>query len=202
MLVVISYPTPLVDEATIINALFDEGLEILHLRKPGLTADEMRELIEKVKPQFRQQITLHQHHEVADDLGINRFHFTEAKRKEMNEGEQSQLKESDNVLSTSIHQMDAYRHLSPCFDYTFFGPVFNSVSKQRYASTLSDDFIFPIRLDHPKVIAIGGIDTSNIQQAMDMDFDGVAILGAIWKKPNEGIEQFKLIRKAWKQVGR
>lgn len=202
MLVVICSPTPLADEAAIINALFDDGLDILHLRKPGVTADEMRRLIEKLKPQFRHQIALHQHHGIAGDLGINRLHFTEAKRIEMDEEKLAQLKGSNNILSTSIHQTEAYLNLSPYFDYTFFGPVFNSISKQGYASALYDNFVFPVRLNHPKVIAIGGIDASNIQQAMDMKFDGVAILGAIWEKPNKGFGQFKLIQKAWKKAGR
>jgi len=202
MLIAISSPTPLADEATIINALFDEGLETLHLRKPDLEADEMKKLIEHVKPQFHHRIALHQHHEMAGDLGINRLHFTEGKRKEMNVGELARLKGSDNMLSTSIHRTESYRNLSSYFDYAFFGPVFNSISKQGYVSTLSDGFVFPVRLNLPKVIALGGIDASNIQRARDMKFDGVAVLGAIWKKPDEGIAQFKLIQKAWKQADR
>ena len=89
--------------------------------------------------------------------------------------------------------------MSSAFDYTFFGPVFNSISKQGYASSLKNDFVFPAKQNHPKVIAIGGIDITNIQQAIDMQFNGAAALGTIWQKPEESIHQFKALQKEWKQ---
>lgn len=202
MLIVVSNPTPVANEATIINALFDEGLEILHIRKPGIAVNEIRILIEKIKPQYHHRVSLHQHHEIANDYGIKRLHFTETKRKEMSEEALIQLKGDKNILSTSIHQIEAYNTLSACFDYTFFGPVFNSISKQGYTSSLKNDFVFPVKNNHPKVIAIGGIEATNIQQAMDMQFNGAAVLGTIWQKPGESIQQFKAVQKAWEQTGR
>lgn len=202
MLVVITNPTAVADEAIIINALFDEGLQILHLRKPGIAADEMSALIEQIKQSYRHQIALHQHHELADDFGIHRLHFTEVKRKKLSEEKLMQLKRENNMLSTSIHQTEEYQNLSPCFDYTFFGPVFNSISKQGYTSETTDDFIFPVLFNHPKVIAIGGIEATNIQKALDMKFEGIAVLGTIWQKPDQSIQQFKALKKAWKQTGR
>lgn len=202
MLIVISNPTPIANEAIIINALFDEGLEVLHLRKQEAAVDELRGLIEKIHSKYHQQIALHQHHKIANDYGIKRWHFTEANRKQMNEEALIQLKMTNHILSTSIHQAEAYKSLSFSFEYAFFGPVFNSISKQGYIASLKDDFVFPIKNNHPKVIAIGGIDATNIQQAMDMKFNGAAVLGAIWQKPEESIQQFKAIQKAWKQTGR
>ena len=202
MLVVISYPIAVTGEATIINTLFEEGLEILHVRKPDADVDKLRALIENIHSKYHRQIALHQHHEIAYDYGIKRWHFTEANRKEMNEEALIQLKVDKNILSTSIHQVEAYKSLSFFFEYTFFGPVFNSISKQGYIASLKDDFVFPIKNNHPKVIAIGGIDATNIQQAMDMKFNGAAVLGTIWQKPEESIQQFKALQKAWKQTGR
>jgi len=195
MLVVISSPAAVADEATIINALFDEGLKVLHLRKPGISIDEMRQLLDKIKPQYYQRIALHQHHEAANDFGINRLHYTKAHKKPALFWREAGSKV--NILSTSIHQIEEYKNLPLSFDYTFFGPVFDSISKAGYTSTLSDDFIFPIETGHPKVIAIGGIDATNIQKAKDMNFDGVAALGTIWKKPEESVRQFKILQKAW-----
>ena len=202
MLVVISYPTAVKDEAEIINVLFDTGLEILHFRKPDAGVDELRERIEIIHSKYHSQIALHHHHKIALDYGIKRLHFTEAQRKEMSEEALIQLKADKNILSTSIHQIESYNTLPTCFDYTFFGPVFNSNSKQGYASSLKNDFVFPVKYNYPKVIAIGGIDATNIQQVMNMQFNGAAVLGTIWQKPDESIEQFKILQKAWKQTGR
>ena len=199
---VISYPTAVDKEAIIINALFDEGLEVLHVRKPGADINELRALIEKIQSTYHHQIALHQYHEIANEYGIKRLHFTETKRNEMSEKALIQFKADKNTLSTSIHQVEAYNTLSACFEYAFFGPVFNSISKQGYTSSLKNDFVFPVKNNRPEVIAIGGIDATNIQQAMNMQFNGAAILGAIWQKPGESIQQFKAVQKAWEQTGR
>jgi len=203
MLVVISYPTAVADEANSINALFDEGLKILHLRKPGIAKADLCLILNAIRPYYRYRIALHQHHEIAAEFGINRLHFTESGRKTTSYDKLSQLKQLyNNKLSTSIHQLDDYVNLPSCFDYTFFGPVFNSISKQGYISTLPENFKFPLLFNQPDPIALGGIDATNIQKALDMQFSGVAALGIIWKKPGESIQQFKTLQKAWMQTGR
>ena len=203
MLVVISNPTPIAKEAELINDLFDEGLEVLHLRKPDAQIDEIRSLLKQINPKHYDQIALHQHHEIADDFGIKRLHFTELNRKknEVNLLHSSPLlgrgTGAEVILSTSIHEVDEYQALPVVFEYTFFGPVFNSISKPGYTSKLSGDFVFPYKTGHPKVIAIGGIDVINIHKIKQMHFSGVAVLGTIWAKPEESIKQFKILQKAW-----
>jgi thiamine-phosphate pyrophosphorylase len=201
MVVVISYPTGIADEATIMNNLFDEGLEILHIRKPGVTIDEIRWLIQKIKPQYYHRISLHQYHELARDFGIKRLHYTETNRKEMSAEVLIKLKAENYILSTSIHQVQEYNSLSTEFDYTFFGPVFNSISKPEYTAVIADDFIFPVQANHSKAIAIGGINATNILKLNEMQFNGAAVLGMIWQKPGESILQFKALQEAWKQTG-
>ncbi len=201
MLVVISYPTGIADEATIMNNLFDEGLGILHIRKPGVAIDEIRWLIHKIRPQYHHRISLHPYHELARDFGIKRLHYTETNRKEMSAEVFIKLKAENYILSTSIHQVQDYNSLPTVFDYTFFGPVFNSISKPGYTAVIADDFIFPVRANHSKAIAIGGINATNILKVKEMRFNGAAVLGMIWQKPGESILQFKALQKAWKQTG-
>ena len=202
MLIVISYPTAITDEATIINALFDEGLEIFHMRKPQADAGELRGLLEKINPIYHHGIALHQLHEVAADFGIKRWHFTEVNRNKINEEPLIQLKMANHILSTSIHYVEAFKSLPFSFDYTFFGPVLNSISKQGYMSSLSADFIFPVETNHPTGVALGGIDATTLHQVKLMQFKAIAVLGAIWHKPDESIQQFKAVQKAWMQTGR
>ncbi|WP_018614535.1 thiamine phosphate synthase [Segetibacter koreensis] len=202
MLAVISNPTPIANEARLINALFGEGMEVFHLRKPGASINELRVLLDKIKQCYHPQIALHQHHSLAEDYSLKRRHFTEAKREHMSEEELLQLKKSDFILSTSIHKIQEYKKLSSCFSYTFFGPVFSSISKEGYISTLPNEFVFPVEKNHLKVIALGGINAGNIGEAIKMRFDGVAVLGTIWLKTNESIQQFKAVKKAWKQTGK
>lgn len=201
MLVVISNPTNIAEEATIINNLFDEGLEILHLRKPGVATDEIKGLIQKIKMQNHHRISLHQHHELTRNFDIKRLHFTEKNRIETSDEVLTKLKGANYILSTSIHQVQKYNSLSTAIDYTFFGPVFNSISKPGYNAVTENDFIFPVEGNHLKVIAIGGINATNILQLKKMQFNGAAVLGSIWQNPSESILQFKALQKAWKQTG-
>ncbi len=201
MFIVLSNPTPIGDEAAILNSLFEEGMELFHLRKPNAGIEEIRRLVEKIKPQYRTRIALHQHHELATELGIHRLHFTEEKRNVTDEKRFIELKEKEYVVSTSIHAIKEYKKLSSSFDYVFFGPVFDSISKQGYTSTITSDFVFPIEKALPKVIAIGGVDVETLAHIKKMNFSGAAVLGTIWQHPEKSIAQFKIVQKAWKQLG-
>lgn len=202
MLIVISNPTAVKDEAQIINALFDEGLEVFHLRKPTASVEVIKTMIEKIDSKYHSQISLHQQHQIVNDYGIKRLHFTEAKRNETDEATFAFLKENKNILSTSFHQLEVYNMLHPAFEYAFFGPVFNSISKQGYTTILPNGFVFPVKPCQPKVIALAGVDATNMEQVKQMQFSGAAVLGAIWQKPGEHIKQFIKLQKAWKQTGR
>jgi thiamine-phosphate pyrophosphorylase len=202
MFIVISNPSTIPDEAALINALFNEGLEVFHLRKPGAEIDELRQLMGEVKPCYYTQIALHQHHQIAKEFSIQRLHFTEARRQEVREETLQALQQAECVLSTSIHQAETYTTLSKRFAYTFFGPVFNSISKVGYRSNFNKEFVFPAKEKQAKVIALGGIDAGNIRSTIQMGFDGAAVLGAVWQSPKESIQQFKIIQQAWKQADR
>ena len=49
-------------EAAVLNALFERGMEILHLRKPASTETELKNLIEQIDERFRKRIVLHDHY--------------------------------------------------------------------------------------------------------------------------------------------
>ena len=201
MVVVVTNPTAIDDEASIINNLFNEGLELLHIRKPNSTIEEIKMLLQKIETQNYHSIALHQHHELCFGFGIGRLHFTETHRQKMTDEMLIKLKANNYILSTSIHDVAAYNNLSAAIDYTFFGPVFNSISKTDYGAVVADDFVFPVKKDHCKVVAIAGINAANIKKVKKMQFNGVAVLGSIWQNPSDSILQFKAIQKAWNQTG-
>jgi thiamine-phosphate pyrophosphorylase len=200
MLIVISSPTVVVQEAEIINNLLDEGLQLFHLRKPDAQIDELKHLLGNIKPGYWHKIALHQHHELAKNADIKRLHFTEKHRKETSEEKLMDLKANGYILSTSIHWIEERDEISSAFDYAFFGPVFDSISKKGYTSTLKEGFVLPKqKIGAPELIAIGGIATSNIGKIRTMGFQGAAVLGTIWENPAESIQQFKALQKAWNQ---
>ena len=49
-------------EAAALNALFERGMEILHVRKPASTETELKNLIEQIDERFHKRIVLHDHY--------------------------------------------------------------------------------------------------------------------------------------------
>lgn len=190
-LIVITQPQMLLGEAAIINQLFANGLVRLHVRKPEATEADLRKLLAEIAPEFRGRIALHQHHQLAEPLGISGLHFTEQNRLSQGEEKLGAFQNGGFTLSTSIHNATDLESLSHCIDYVFFGPVFDSISKQGYASKLPATFKLEKYGFPGKVIALGGIDAKNVQSALDMGFEGIAILGSIWQNPANAIDQFQ-----------
>ena len=199
MLIVISNPVIIAQEAEYINALFDEGLECLHLRKPRVRSDEIKKLLDEIDPINYEGISLHQHHFLSEEYSIRRLHFPEAIRKEKSDEHFYELKERGLVLSTSIHDLEDKTKLPCCFNYCLFGPVFDSISKQGYKSVTGEDFTIPDQ-HSVKIIAVGGINENNLTKAQHMGFDGVAVLGSVWNTGIDCVEQFKNLQQIWKQA--
>jgi thiamine-phosphate pyrophosphorylase len=195
MFIVISYPTPVQNEASLINQLFDEGLQIFHLRKPDASEMEIEALLHDINYKHHHKIALHQHHQLAKIFSVNRLHFTAAFRKVLTEDDLEILKSESFILSTSTHSLDEFKSISNHFDYAFLGPVFNSISKPDYKATEIDN-LDSLKSKITKAIALGGITEENIKSCIKKGFDGVAVLGSIWES-SDPVKEFRKISKRW-----
>lgn len=71
-------------------------------------------------------------------------------------------------------------------------PVFKSISKENYDRNINWSTEIKKRSNFKtKLIGLGGIQAENIHQAMEMDFDDVALLGTIWNS-EQPIKNFEL----------
>jgi len=183
-LIVISSPVSIPDEADLINRMFDAGLKRFHLRKPGDTLGEVRRLIQHIEPMYYSGIALHQYHEMAEEFGMKRLHFKAESRSL--KAHRSLLKTKGYSLSTSVHSLSDLHSMEE-FDYVFFSPVFDSISKPGYPAVIGQDF----KLDKSivaNVIALGGLNRQNVNQVRTMGFAGAAVLGALWNDPQNAIK--------------
>lgn len=171
--IIISDPLGFEHEADLINQLFENGMPIFHLRKPGMDIEDYSKLISLIGSAYHDKIALHQFHELVNDFPlIKRLHFPEQLRTEGYKYHEAHL------LSTSIHNLNELDKLEP-FDYAFYGPVFNSLSKPGYMGLDVDKLKLPIR-KRIKLIALGGITLDKVEKVKQMGFDGIAVLGFIW----------------------
>lgn len=189
-MIVITSPSAIANEMSIIDSLFEEGLSLLHIRKPWFSELEMALFIHQIKLKFRAHLVLHSHHELAADFGINRIHFSEQQRKEVFE-----ISAGNKTISTSVHSIEAFNALNQNFEYAFLSPVFKSISKENYVSEMDlFEALKSRRNFKTKVIALGGIASGNIRHTLENGFDNIALLGTIWNHENP-VNQFKLCQK-------
>ena len=126
-MIVITNPSAISGEISIIDSLFEEGLSFLHIRKPKFSEVEMARFIDQIKVEFRSNLVLHNHHQVAEDFGINRIHFSEKARKDSHDFPARFSKPCR--YSTSTHSIEDFNSLEKDFEYAFLSPVFKSISK-------------------------------------------------------------------------
>ncbi|SEH96060.1 thiamine-phosphate pyrophosphorylase [Paenimyroides aquimaris] len=189
MIIVITPEEIVPNETEIINELFQEGLDLLHIRKPFINSEELANFIQKIDSEFHHQLVLHSHYDLAKDFDISRFHFKEADR-------QNNLFKSftDQIISTSVHNIETFNELNEEWEYAFISPAFPSISKKGYGenSTVLTD-IKKRNNSNIKLIALGGINEKNINEIFESEIDGVALSGAIWES-NEPLNVFKKCR--------
>jgi len=187
-MIVITNPTPVPNEMEIINSLFENGLELLHIRKPDFSEIKTALFIHQIKKKFRGKLVLHDHHQLAGEFEINRIHFTEKN----NKSDKPNSFQKPVRFTTSTHSIEDFNNLSDAYEYAFLSPVFSSISKENYHP--KTDLLEAVKRRtnfKTKLIALGGIESKNINQTRDAGFDDVALLGTIWNS-NSPLKNFKL----------
>jgi len=189
MIIVITPEEMIKNETELINELFQEGLDLLHIRKPFINSKEMTDFINQINSEFHYQLVLHRHYDLAKDYNISRFHFREIDR-------QNNVHESftDKIISTSVHDIEIFNELGEEWEYAFISPIFPSISKKGYGenSTILND-IKKRTHSNVKLMGLGGINENNISKAFESGVDGVALLGAIWES-DEPLNVFRKCR--------
>jgi len=201
-LIVISNPVNLNNEHKLLISLFENGLEYFHLRKPGFTSEELEAYIRQIPSEYKNRIVLHTHHHLVDTYNLKGKHKTS---ESANIGETGvQQLPADNAderrkyISTSFHSIDEVLVCNYDYEYVFLSPVFDSISKENYKTTFNKNELKSFLNSYTekiKIVALGGINEDSISQTIDMGFDGVAMIGAIWNNKNP-VEEFMSLKKS------
>lgn len=194
-MIVITNPTAIANETNTIHALFENGLELLHIRKPDFSESEMRVFLSSINPEYRQQLVLHSQHQIAEEFEIIRFHLTEKHRFEICPETLYWYNEKGVRLSTSTHTIVDFNALNILYEYAFLSPVFPSISKANHQSRIDLFEVIKERTNFStQLVALGGISPENMKTTIAQGFDKNALLGTIWNS-KQPIENFKLCQK-------
>ncbi|EZH74857.1 thiamine phosphate pyrophosphorylase [Aquimarina atlantica] len=197
MLIVLTSERELESEADKINSLFDNGLEILHFRKPTMNIEGYRTLLNQIDAKYHNRIMLHQFHELCEEFKLRGIHIQEQPRLDLEEKLEeysSSYKAKGYKVSSSFHSKEDIKSCPVTFKYVLLSPVFSSISKAGYAGKG-----FDVTDLNEFVIGMGGINENTLQATFDLGFKGVGVLGGIWNT-EDSLESFKMIYNKLKTI--
>jgi len=186
-LIVITLPHFFEEEASAITALFDAGLETLHLRKPGASEEEFVSLLRQLPAEYRQRIVTHEHFQWATEFGLKGIHLN---------GRNPQAPANyTGSISCSCHSLSEVVERKPSCQYVFLSPIYDSISKEGYSSAYSYETLQKAQqsgIINAKVMALGGICLQHLPEVKALGFGGAVLLGDVWKeKETDLISHFR-----------
>lgn len=197
-LVVITPPKFFIEEDKILTQLFEEGLDILHLRKPDSSPVYSERLLTLIPKQYRKRIVTHDHFYLKEEFNLKGIHLNK-RNPEIPVGYKGHV-------SCSCHSWEEVKQKKKHFNYVFMNPFFDNVPNKEYLQNFSPEELKAAsksRVIDKRVIALGGITEENIRTIKKYGFGGAAVLGNIWDCFDEHetidyteiIKQFRLLKK-------
>jgi len=204
-LIVVSKSRIYSGETELINKLFNNGLEIFHLRKPYASRTTMETYINLIPKKYWDRIVLHSHYMLAAKYQLRGIHLTSRKRRKKFRTwlliKYLKAKHSTISISTSYHSLKTLSQSRFNYQYIFLSTIFDSISKDKK----QDQFVRPnlsVYLNNSphNIIALGGIEASRIDDVAKMGFSGAAVVGGIWSS-NNPLETFIEIKEKCENPG-
>jgi len=200
-MVVITSPTPMVNEASLINKMFEKGLSLLHVRKPTMDINELRLWVKDIDNCYHQSLVIHIPNRVINNKEqlfeqyitlINNINSTYTHLSTINCSFVNNYKYKLPKLSTSVHCITEVNKLSTTIERVFISPIYPSISKKGYSSSINWTEEVQQRTNfNTTVVALGGITPYRIKELKTMGFDDYALLGTIWEA-DQPLKQFEL----------
>ncbi|MEO9806122.1 MAG: thiamine phosphate synthase [Reichenbachiella sp.] len=145
------------------------------MRKPLASEDNMRAYLGSLDQAYLNKVSLHGHHDLVDEFGIGGKHF-------------KSIEEVDThrLVSKSFHSFESIEKESTLLTYGFLSPIYDSISKVGYKSDFNKkDLKRKLSgFDQFPIYALGGIETSKIDELLELGFDGAVLMGTIWSEEN------------------
>ena len=176
-LILLTPPDFFVEEDKILTALFEEGLDVLHLRKPGCEPVYSERLLTLLPECHHDQIVVHEHFYLKDEFNLRGIH--------LNNRSPEPPANYKGHISRTCTKLEQLKDMKKQSNYVFLRNIFDSQSEPEQKSdfTMNDlEKAADNGLIDKKVYALGGMNTDNLQIARDLGFGGVVICGDLWNR--------------------
>lgn len=199
-ILLISRPDFFDGEIDLIHQLFESGLEIFHLRKPGTEKLLIRNLLERINTKFHNRIMIHDHFSLLEEFALRGIHLTERHKQQA----EKTWREIDSIRSTNknfaisaaFHQLEPMIREEREYDYVLLSPIFDSISKKNYRASFEPKALRKgLATTKQRVVALGGCSPENMKTVKSYGFYGAAFLGTIWQS-SDPVGSYSQIEKA------
>ncbi len=198
-LVIMTKSTFFVEEDKILATLFDEGMDNLHLYKPGSSPLYSERLLTLLPEECYRKITVHDHFYLKNEYDLAGIHLDNP-----DEPVPAGYKGRVSRTCTDLLRLKETRKKS---EYVFLKNVFgsfDSVDEEPDFSLSQLEEAAEKGLLDRHVYALGGMSLENIRTAKELGFGGVVIRDDLWNKFDiqsqtdfkEVILHFEKLRKA------
>ena len=177
-LVIMTKSTFFVEEDKILAALFEQGLDNLHLYKPGSSPMYAERLLTLLPDDFYKNITVHDHFYLQQEYGLAGIHLDNADTP-LPIGYKGRV-------GRTCHRLDELKEMKRNSNYVFldhtFGP--SATGSEALPPYTPDELeaAADSGLIDKKVYAMGGLTLDNIRTAKQLGFGGVVVSDDIWSK--------------------
>ena len=178
-LIVMTKPTFIVEEDKILANLFEEGLENLHLYKPGAAPMFSERLLTLLGDDYHHKITVHGHFYLKEEYRLKGIHIDDAFT-EPPAGYRGNVTRTCHAIS---ELKEAKRHSNYVFLHSIFDSQTNADEKQSFTREELEAAAKQGLIDK-KVYALGGMNLDNVKEAKALGFGGIVICGDLWNRFN------------------
>lgn len=176
-LIAMTTPTFFVEEDQIITALFEEGLDILHLRKPETPPMYSERLLTLIPQKYHKRIVVHDHFYLQEEFGLMGIH--------LNERNPNEPHDYSGHLTSSCQTLEEVKVKKRFYDYVLLFPVFDGISPSAMPAGFTLDELKAAEKSHvidSHVMALGGVREQNIRTVKKLGFGGAVLLGDLWNQ--------------------
>ena len=188
-----------VEEDMILTTLFEEGLDILHLRKPDSEPVYCERLLTLIPEEYHRHIVVHDHFYLKEEFNLMGIHLSR-RNPQLPKG-------YSGPVTRTCYSIDEIAKNRQESQYLFLRNVFDSISEPENRASFTDSELRDAArqgIIGRRVMAEGGVSLENIPQVRDLGFGGVVVRGDLWKRFNihsgcdfrELIDHFRRLRKA------
>ncbi len=178
-LIVMTQPTYFVEEDKILTSLFEEGLDCLHLYKPGTSPMYAERLLTLLADDYYSKIVVHDHFYLKEEYKLRGIHL---------DNDETAIPHGyKGKISRTCRKIDSLKEAKRNSEYVFLKRIFDSQTfadnKSSFTANELEDAAKRGLIDR-HVYARCGMNIDNFRVAKDLGFGGVVICGDLWNRFN------------------